>query len=165
MYGDIPPFTVPLSYHCQPFTLTDNHPIGTAFYMVTYLLRDQHLFNHLHLRDLVRIHLSAARPKCAREVDLSTPSKGSWEMKSLTLHVSVNWHLRSGLRPFSRVSMTMGQRSSIRSPKTSLHLGQSSSCSTPSIGRPEAPLVQEGNLKTCHGALTTGLTEEKKRDS
>ena len=117
--------------------------------MVTYLLRDQHLFNHLHLRDLVRIHLSAARPKCAREVDLSTPSKGSWEMKSLTLHVSVNWHLRSGLRPFSRVSMTMGQRSSIRSPKTSLHLGQSSSCSTPSIGRPEAPLVQEGNLKTC----------------
>ena len=29
--------SVPLSYHCQPFTLTDNHPISTAFYMVTYL--------------------------------------------------------------------------------------------------------------------------------
>ena len=29
--------SVPLSYHCQPFTLTDNHPIGTAFYMVTDL--------------------------------------------------------------------------------------------------------------------------------
>ena len=29
--------SVPLSYHCQPFTLTDNHPIGTAFYMVTEL--------------------------------------------------------------------------------------------------------------------------------
>ena len=28
---------VPLSYHCQPFTLTDNHPIYTAFYMVTDL--------------------------------------------------------------------------------------------------------------------------------
>ena len=28
--------SVPLSYHCQPFTLTDNHPICTAFYMVTY---------------------------------------------------------------------------------------------------------------------------------
>ena len=28
---------VPLSYPCQPFTLTDNHPISTAFYMVTDL--------------------------------------------------------------------------------------------------------------------------------
>ena len=28
--------SVPLSYPCQPFTLTDNHPICTAFYMVTY---------------------------------------------------------------------------------------------------------------------------------
>ena len=33
----------------------------------------------------------------AGEVDLSTLSKGSWEMKSLTLHVSVKWHLRRGL--------------------------------------------------------------------
>ena len=45
--------------------------------------------------------------------------------------------------------MTMGQSSRIRSLKTSLHLGQSSSFSRPSIGRPEAPLIQEGNLKTC----------------
>ena len=29
--------SVPLSYHRQPFTLTDNHPISTAFYMVTDL--------------------------------------------------------------------------------------------------------------------------------
>ena len=29
--------SVPLSYRCQPFTLTHNHPIGTAFYMVPYL--------------------------------------------------------------------------------------------------------------------------------
>jgi len=29
--------SVPLSYHCQPFTLTDNHPNCTAFYMVTDL--------------------------------------------------------------------------------------------------------------------------------
>jgi len=28
---------VPLSYHCQPFTLTPNHPICSAFYMVTDL--------------------------------------------------------------------------------------------------------------------------------
>ena len=29
--------SVPLSYHCQPFTLTDNHPICSAFYMATDL--------------------------------------------------------------------------------------------------------------------------------
>ena len=29
--------SVPLSYHCQPFTLTHNHPNCTAFYMVTDL--------------------------------------------------------------------------------------------------------------------------------
>ena len=29
--------SVPLSYHCQPFTLTVHHPICTAFYMVTYM--------------------------------------------------------------------------------------------------------------------------------
>ena len=29
--------SVPLSYYCQPFTLTDNHPNCTAFYMVTDL--------------------------------------------------------------------------------------------------------------------------------
>ena len=62
--------------------------------------------------------------------------------------------------------MTMGQSSRIRSPQTSLHLGQSSSFSRPSIGRPEAPLVQERYLKSCpRGALTTGLTEDNKRDS
>ena len=27
----------PIPYHSQPFTLTDNHPIATAFYMVTDL--------------------------------------------------------------------------------------------------------------------------------
>ena len=68
--------------------------------------------------------------------------------------------------PFSRVWMTMRQSSRIRSPQTSLHLGQSSSFSRPSIGRPEAPLVQERNLKSCpRGALSTGLTEDNKRDS
>ena len=29
--------SAPLSYHSQPFTLTDNHPIATAFYMITHL--------------------------------------------------------------------------------------------------------------------------------
>ena len=50
----------------------------------------------------MRIHLSATPHvwdqvcEVAGEVDLSTLSKGSWEMKSLTLHVSVTWHLRRG---------------------------------------------------------------------
>ena len=56
--------SVPLSYPCQPFTLTDNHPISTAFYMVTDLTRHQHLFNHLHIRDRVKIHFSAAHSTC-----------------------------------------------------------------------------------------------------
>ena len=43
----------------------------------------------------------------------------------------------------------MRQILNIRFPQTSLHLGPSSSFSRPSIARPEAPLVQEGNLKTC----------------
>ena len=70
-------------------------------------------------------------------------------MKSRTLHVSVNWHLRRGLCTLQRGRNDNGTEFNILSPKTSLHLGQSSSFSTPSIGRPEAPLVQEGNLKTC----------------
>ena len=45
--------------------------------------------------------------------------------------------------------MTMRQILNIRFPQTSLHLGPSSSFSRPSIARPEAPLFQEGNLKTC----------------
>ena len=51
----------------------------------------------------MRIHISATPHvwdqvcEVAGEVDLSTLSKGNWEMKSLTLHVSVNWHLRRAL--------------------------------------------------------------------
>ena len=51
----------------------------------------------------MRIHLSATPHvwdqvcEVAGEVGLSSLSKGSWEMKSLTLHVSVKWLLRRGL--------------------------------------------------------------------
>ena len=34
------------------------------------------------------------------EVDLSTLSNGRWDMMSLTLHVSVNWHVSRGLSTF-----------------------------------------------------------------
>ena len=69
-------------------------------------------------------------------------------MNSLPLHVSVIWHLRRGLSTLQQGLNDNGTEFTILSPKTSLHLGQSF-FSRPSIGRPEAPLVQEGNLKTC----------------
>ena len=56
----------------------------------------------------MRIHLSATPHvwdqvcEVAGEVDLSTLSNGSLEMKSLTLQVSVNWHLRRCLRTFQQ---------------------------------------------------------------
>ena len=54
--------SVPLSYNCHTFTLTDNHPNCTALYMVVHIwLWVQHLFNTLHIRDWVKIHLSAAQ--------------------------------------------------------------------------------------------------------
>ena len=115
-------------------------------------LRDQHLFNHLHIRDRVRIHFSAAHllylTLLVRWISrLFLRGVGKW---SLCLSMSQWIGIEEGVwAPFSRVWMTMRQRSRIRSPQTSLHLGQSSSFSRPSIGRPEAPLVQEGNLKTC----------------
>ena len=92
--------SVPLSYHCQPFTLTDNHPICTAFYMITYLTPRSTSFQpptHKGPSENSLLCSTAHVFEVAGEVDLSTLSKGSWEMKSLPLHVSVNWHLRRGL--------------------------------------------------------------------
>ena len=92
--------SAPLSYHSQPFTLTDNHPICTVFYMVTNLtLRSTSFQPPTHKGPSENSLLCSTSPvfDVAGEVDLSTLSKGSWEMKSLPLHVSVNWHLRRGL--------------------------------------------------------------------
>lgn len=92
--------SVTLSYHCQPFTLTDNNPICTAFYMVTYLTPRSTPFQpptHKGPSENSLICSTSHVFEVAGEVDLSTLSKGSWEMKSLTLHVSVKWHLRRGL--------------------------------------------------------------------
>ena len=95
--------SVPLSYHCQPFTLTDNHPICTAFYMITYLTPRSTSFQpptHKGPSENSVIcsttHVCVEVSEVAGEVDLSTLSKGSSEIKSLTLHVSVKWHLRRG---------------------------------------------------------------------
>ena len=92
--------SAPLSYHSQPFTLTDNHPICTVFYMATNLtLRSTSFQPPTHKGPSENSLLCSTSPvfEVAGEVDLSTLSKGSWEMKSLPLHVSVNWHLRRGL--------------------------------------------------------------------
>ena len=96
--------TVPLSYHWQPFTLTDNNHICTAFYMVTDLTPRSTSFQPPTHKGPSGNSLLCSTPhvcdqvcEVAGEVDLSPQSKGSSKMKSLTLHVSVMWHLRRGL--------------------------------------------------------------------
>ena len=75
--------SVPLSYHCQPFTLTDNHPIGTAFYMVTDLTPRSTSFQPPTHKGPSENSLLCSTPhvwdqvcEVAGEVDLSTLSKG-----------------------------------------------------------------------------------------
>ena len=101
--------SAPLSYHSQPFTLTDNHPICTVFYMVTDLtLRSTSFQPPTHKGPSENSLLCSTTHVCdqvcevAGEVELSTLSNGSLEMKSLTLQVSVNWHLRRCLRTFQQ---------------------------------------------------------------
>ena len=76
--------SVPLSYHCQPFTLTDNHPICTAFYMVTDLTPRSTSFQpptHKGPSENSLIcsttHVCVEVSEVAGEVDLSIRSKGS----------------------------------------------------------------------------------------
>ena len=107
--------SVPLSYPCQPFTLTHNHPIGTAFYMVPDLTLRSTSFQPPTHKGPSENSLLCSTPhvwdqvcEVAGKVDLSTLSKGSWEMQSLTHHVSVNWHVRSGLSPLQQGLNTNG---------------------------------------------------------
>ena len=76
--------SVPLCYPCQPFTLTDNHPICTAFYMVTDLTPRPTSFQPPTHRGPSENSLLCSTPhvwdqvcEVAGEVDLSTLSKGS----------------------------------------------------------------------------------------
>ena len=76
--------SVPLSYPCQPFTLTDNHPISTAFYMVTDLTPRSTSFQPPAHKGPSENSLLCSTPhvwdqvcEVAGEVDLSTLSKGS----------------------------------------------------------------------------------------
>ena len=76
--------SVPLPYHCQPFTLTHNHPICTAFYMVTDLTPTSTSFQPPTHKGPSENSLLCSTPhvwdqvcEVAGEVDLSTFSKGS----------------------------------------------------------------------------------------
>ena len=71
-------------YHCQPFTLTDNHPICSAFYMVTDLTPRSTSFQPPTHKGPSENSLLCSTPhvchqvcEVAGEVDLSTLSKGS----------------------------------------------------------------------------------------
>ena len=75
--------SVPLSYPCQPFTLTDNHPICTAFYMVTDLTPRSTSFQPPTHKGPSENSLLCSTPhvwdqvcEVAGEVDLSPLSKG-----------------------------------------------------------------------------------------
>ena len=76
--------SVPPSYQCQPFTLTHNHPISTAFYMVTDLTQRSTSFQPPAHKGPSENSLLCSTPhvcdqvcEVAGEVDLSTFSKGS----------------------------------------------------------------------------------------
>jgi len=75
---------VPLSYPCQPFTLTDNHPICTAFYIVTDLTPSSTSSQPPTHKGPSENSLICSTPHvldqvcdAAGEVNLSTLSKGS----------------------------------------------------------------------------------------
>ena len=75
--------SAPLSYHSQPFTLTDNHPICTVFYMVTNLTLRSTSFQPPTHKGPSENSLLCSTPhvwdqvcEVAGEVDLSTLSKG-----------------------------------------------------------------------------------------
>ena len=75
---------VPLSYPCQPFTLTDNHPICTAFYIVTDLTPSSTPSQPPTHKGPSENSLICSTPhvwdqvcEVAGEVDLSPQSKGS----------------------------------------------------------------------------------------
>ena len=76
--------SAPLSYHSQPFTLTDNHPICTVFYMVTNLTLRSTSFQPPTHKGPSENSLLCSTPhvwdqvcEVAGEVDFSTLSKGS----------------------------------------------------------------------------------------
>ena len=83
----------------------------------------------------------------------------------MSFHVSDYWHLNTYLRTLEQGLNDSGAEFKDSVPSNQFPFGTILLLSRPSIGRPEAPLVQEGNLKTCtyslhhtaHGGEEEGL--------
>ena len=86
-------------------------------------------------------------------------------MKSLPLHVSVNRHLSRGLSTLQQGLNDNGTEFKDSVPSNQSPFGTILLLSRPSLGRPEAPLIQGRNFKTCpcsphhtaHGGEEEGL--------
>lgn len=68
-------------------------------------------------------------------------------MKSLTLHVSMNWQLNNGLSTIEQVLADNGPECIALSYKTSLYLGHSISFSRPMIGKERIPSPPRWNFQ------------------
>ena len=71
-------------------------------------------------------------------------------MKSVTLHISVNWHPNTSLSILQQGLAGNGPEHKFSVTQTSLYLGHCSSFPILSIGRARVPSPEEGNLKTLH---------------
>ena len=71
-------------------------------------------------------------------------------MKSVTLHISVNWHPNTSLSILQQGLAGNGPEHKFSVTQSSLYLGHCSSFPILSIGRARVPSPEEGNLKTLH---------------
>ena len=120
--------------------------------------RDQQIFNHVHMRALVKISLPAAGPNwmirsCgfAGDVDLWTRAQGILEMKFLSLHVSGNWHLNTSLSTLEHGLADDGPRLQLCCHQKTVSIWDTPHPSLdPWLAGPESPLLQEGSLNTLY---------------
>ena len=138
----------------------------------TIWLIDKIIFKHIHVRALARISVPAADHSLmirysgiAGEVDIWTHAWGIYEMKSVTFHVSLNWHPNTVWAPLTNDLAGNGPECKISIAQTSLSLEYYSSISRPMIVRDRVPSHPRGNPQYPPiENITTGLTEEHKRD-
>ena len=95
----------PHSSHCQPL-MVNSWPqhVNWSLLGSQIKLRDQNIFNHIHMRALARISFSAAEHNetirsCGftGEVYIWNSAWRIWEMKSMSLNVSLNLHWNTSL--------------------------------------------------------------------
>ena len=87
-------------------------------------------------------------------------------MKSVTLHISLNWHVNTGLITLENGLDDKGPESKNSLKQTSLYLEHSWSNSRPTIGRDRVPSHTRGKPQYyALEDLTTGLMEDQKREA